>query len=206
MRSHDSKCANNSIPHWVLSGTGQHSLFLARERRQVRVLCHLSVDYAPDSQRICVLQFFRQRLVGKSLIANRPRKSYDCPRAYRCGTPVRSGRIRASMHHGVTDLNSSGKAIEHKPPNFAFENRDEIGEVAEIRFRAMNRGRKVAFESAGNFKNLIAARVAHEKCCRTKYLRIQLRAEKSSCVGFKKCGACGKTSHLRRIWLVLPQA
>ena len=61
------------------------------------------------------------------------------------------------MHHGVRDLNAGRKAVEYEPANFRLEDRDEVGKIAQILLSAVNRCGQVAFESARDFQNLIAA-------------------------------------------------
>ena len=73
-------------------------------------------------------------------------------------------------------LDSGGKSVKDEPSDLVLEDRDEIGEIMKILCRAMNRGGEMAFERAGNLKNLIPARVPYEKRGGTKDLRIQVRA------------------------------
>ncbi len=63
------------------------------------------------------------------------------------------------MHHGVSDFDARRKAVEDEPSYFVFENRNQIGKLVQILFRAVNRRRQVAFEAASNRQNLIVARV-----------------------------------------------
>ncbi len=60
------------------------------------------------------------------------------------------------MHHGVAHLNSSWEAVKDEASDFVLKNRDEIGKIAEILFRAMYRRGEMAFESSRDFENLIA--------------------------------------------------
>src|ERR1700733_8566975 len=147
---------------------------LHRERGQGRLSSHLSIDHAPDSQGISILQFLGQRLVGKSLVADRPGKPENRPSSNRSGSTIRGRRIRASVNHSVTDLDSGGKPVKDKPSDLVLKDRDELSEITGILCRAMNRSREMAFESAGNLKDLIPARVLYEQRGRAKDLRLQV--------------------------------
>ncbi len=78
------------------------------------------------------------------------------------------------MDHRVGYLYSGREAIEYKPANFAFENRNEIGKIAKIFRGAMNRRGKVAFQRTGDFEYLISIRMTYQQRGWTKYLGIQI--------------------------------
>ena len=102
------------------------------------------------------------------------------------------------MYHGVAHLDPGREPIEDETADLALQNCEQAGKLTEILLRAMNRRGEMAFERAGNLKELIAVRVPHEKRCGAKDLRIQARAKKRSRVGFKKRGAYGKPGTRRR--------
>ena len=80
------------------------------------------------------------------------------------------------MHHGMGHFDSSGKAVKDETSDFMIKNRDEIGKITEILFRAMNRRGEMAFESAGDLENLVAAGMPNEKRGGAEDLSIQFGA------------------------------
>lgn len=74
------------------------------------------------------------------------------------------------MHHGVAHFDPGRKAIKDEATGLGLEDGDEIGEVTKILVRAVNGCRELAFEGAGNLKQLIPDRVAHQERCGAKDL------------------------------------
>ena len=90
------------------------------------------------------------------------------------------------MNHSVADLDSGGKPVKDKPSDLVLKDRDEVGEITQILFRAMNRGCEMAIKRVGDRQNLIPAQVLYEQRGGAKDLRIKLRLEEGSRIRFKK--------------------
>ena len=67
------------------------------------------------------------------------------------------------MHHGVRNFDSRWKAVEDQPAYLAFQNRDQIAELAKICFGAMNGCGQVASQIARELQHLSTSRVANYK-------------------------------------------
>src|SRR5215813_1245479 len=105
---------------------------------------HFSIHHAPNSERIGVFQLVRQSAFGKSLVADQAGESEDCVAADRSRAAIGGRRIGSSVHHSMTNFNSGWKAVEHDAAHLSFENPDEIGEIVEVLFGAMDCGGQVA--------------------------------------------------------------
>jgi len=73
------------------------------------------------------------------------------------------------------NLDSGGKTVADESANFGFENRNQIRELAQVVFRAMNRCREVAFQGAGDVQDFCAIPVLNQERCRTEDFVRQLR-------------------------------
>ena len=90
------------------------------------------------------------------------------------------------MNHSVADLDSGGKPVKDKPSDLVLKDRDEVGEIMQILFRAMNCGCEMAIKRVGDRKHLIPAQVLYEQRGGAKDLRIKVRLEEGSRIRFKK--------------------
>ena len=97
------------------------------------------------------------------------------------------------MDHGVRHLNSSREAVEEDASNFRFEDRDQIAELAQIFFGAVNRRSQVAFQRTGDRKKLIVTGVLHQKSCRPENLLVEIGARKRCRLDLKQCRPHGET-------------
>src|SRR5678816_821797 len=86
----------------------------------------MSIDEAPDSARVLILQFDWQRRLRKVLVRNGPRKPKDCRRAYRCAPGIRRRRIGPSVLHRRTDLDPGWESIEDQTADFVFQDRNPV--------------------------------------------------------------------------------
>ena len=111
-----------------------------------RIARECAVDQAQDAKRILILQFAGQSGLGKILVADRPREAIDSLGADRSGAAVAGGRIRPAVHHGVTDFNPGGKAVDDEPARLALQNGDEVGEGGKVGVGAVQGRGELAFE------------------------------------------------------------
>src|ERR1019366_3842833 len=104
------------------------------------------------------------------------------------------------MHHGVTDLDTSWKAIEHQPAYFPFKNRDQFRKLSKIPIGSMNCRGKVSLKISSDLLHFVALRVAHKQCRRSKDLRIKTRVlQERRGVDLKQYRAHGKTPAGQRL-------
>lgn len=96
------------------------------------------------------------------------------------------------MDHSVADLDPCRESVEDEAANLVLENRYEIGKLMEILLGSVNRRGEVAFERAGDLKQLIPGRVTYQKRGGAKNLSVQVRSQECNGVGFKKRGGYGK--------------
>ena len=64
------------------------------------------------------------------------------------------------MHHGVGNFDPGRETIKYQPANFGLQDRDQIAELAQIGFRAMNGRSQMAAQVAREFQYLGAGGVA----------------------------------------------
>jgi len=84
----------------------------------------LAVDEPPDPARVAVLQFRRQDVVRKTLVADGAGEAIDRggPDGGRAG--IRGCRLGAAVHHRRTDLDARREAVVNDPAGFLLQDRD----------------------------------------------------------------------------------
>src|SRR5579862_3713917 len=93
---------------------------------------HRSIHEAPEVKRVPVAQRERQRGVRKVLVADGTGKAADRRRADRSRPRVRGGGIRASVLHGVPELNAGGEAVEDQSSHLALKDLHQSFVLAQL--------------------------------------------------------------------------
>lgn len=160
------------------------------------IACHAAIDHAPDSQWIAVFQLVGEREVGEVLETDGADKAIDGERANRGGAAIAGGGVGAAVHHGVTDFDAGGEAVDDEPSGFALESGNEIGGIREVGLGAVQSGGKLALKRTQEGKQILAIFIANDQRGRPKNLGEQFgMALEIAAVGLQHRGdgVCGPT-------------
>ena len=89
------------------------------------------------------------------------------------------------MDHGVGNFHTGGKPVEDQPSYLGFQNSNEISELVQVLFCAVNRGREMAFERTGDLQDLLPAGVAHKQRGRPEDLGVEIGTQKRVGIGLE---------------------
>jgi hypothetical protein len=76
--------------------------------------------------------------------------------------------------------------VQDNPSDLVLKDRDEVGEIMQILFRAMNRGCEMAIKKVGDLKNLIPAQVLCEQADRTLERFLEPSADEFACTRMRR--------------------
>ena len=79
------------------------------------------------------------------------------------------------MHHRVGNFNSGRETVKHQPANLGLQDREQIAELAQIVFRAVNGRGQMSSEFGRDFQQLGAVGMADQQGRGTENFRRQFR-------------------------------
>src|SRR3954454_22182991 len=114
------------------------------------ILRHLAIHQAPNLARVTVAQLWREGRLGKVLVADWPHEPLQggCADRRRAGVGRRG--VGPAVMNRVARLNPGREAVEDQPAYFLLQDRNQVPMLLHIFGRAMDRGREVALQRAGD--------------------------------------------------------
>src|SRR5690349_20007568 len=139
-----------------------------------------AIDAPPQVVWIVVGNCTGQQRLLNVLVGDRAKEALDRTRANRCAPRVGRGRVWATVHHRVPDLDAGRPAVEEDPACLELEQGHQLASIVVVGLVGVHGGSQLALEALGDGAHLGCVGAAHDQARRAEYLGLQpLRAQET---------------------------